>query len=235
MASQAFEPQRGSFPGLGRPAVIAHAAGNASGVAKDAIANGADLVEVDLWVHGNTMQARHERALYPLPVFFEKWYLRIAPRRPFDLTRLLTETAGDTPVFLDLKNGPGEVAARLIRRALNECGPGEVVFASSQLWHVLRAVRREAPQVALLYSVDVAAKLALFKSVARREPLARGLSCNERLLTRAIVRDLKCLGILVVAWTVDDLDRVRELLSWGVDAITTHRVAETRALVEDLG
>lgn len=90
------------------------------------------------------------------------------------------------------------------------------------------------PDVTLFYSVDVPAKLALFRSVWNRESIAQGVSCNHRLLTRQVVRDLKGRGLLVVAWTVDDEERGRELLSWGVDAITTHRVAEIRALVGDM-
>ena len=37
------------------------------------------------------------------------------------------------------------------------------------------------------------------------------------------------LALLVVAWTVDDIDRAAELVGWGVDGLTTHRVAEMRA------
>lgn len=223
--------ERGHFPGLDRPAVIAHRAGNAPRLARQAIDDGADLIEVDLWVHGSVLEARHERALYPLPVFLEKWYVKFAPRRPFDLTRLLRETTGSTPVFLDLKNGPAQTVAELLHTAIDQCSRGERIFASSQLWHVLRGVSRSMPDVTLFYSVDVPAKLALFRSVWNRESIAQGVSCNHRLLTRQVVRDLKGRGLLVVAWTVDDEERSRELLSWGVDAITTHRVAEIQALV----
>jgi len=42
------------------------------------------------------------------------------------------------------------------------------------------------------------------------------------------VEQLRAAGLAVVAWTVDDLERARELADWGVDGITTHRVAEFR-------
>ncbi|WP_373324439.1 glycerophosphodiester phosphodiesterase [Tepidiforma flava] len=84
------------------------------------------------------------------------------------------------------------------------------------------------PAIDLLYSIDVRAKLDLFLSVAERDPLPRGISCRHTLLTRPIVEELRRRGLAVVAWTVDDLDRAQELADWGVDGITTHRVAELR-------
>jgi len=33
----------------------------------------------------------------------------------------------------------------------------------------------------------------------------------------------------VVAWTVDNPERARELVSWGIDGLTTHKVAEFAA------
>lgn len=214
-------------PGLKGPALIAHGAGNTAAKARLAIAEIADFLEVDLWVHRGRFEARHERAFYPLPLWWEKWYLRLAPRHPFGLAELLRETAGKTRVLLDLKNGGAE-AARLIRRALDVAGDGRDLVGSSQYWPILRAVREVAPEVAVLYSIDVRAKLDLFLSIAGREPEPRGVSCQQRLLTRETVRRLHDSGLAVVAWTVDDLDRAQELAEWGVDGITTHRVAEIR-------
>ena len=57
----------------------------------------------------------------------------------------------------------------------------------------------------------------------------RGVSCKHTLLDRRTVRSLHDRGLLVVAWTVDDLDRARDLVSWGVDGLTTHKVEEMRA------
>lgn len=192
---------------------------------------GADFLEIDLWVHAGRFEARHERAMYPIPLLFEKWYLRWAPRKPFGLAELLQETAGKASVFLDLKNG-GEEAARLVRRSLDEAGAPIRLAASSQQWNVLRAVRRLSPEVDTFYSIDVAPKLDLFLSVSERDTQPRGVSCRHSLLSKAIVGRIHERGLLVVAWTVDDLDRTVELRDWGVDGITTHRVKEVR---EELG
>lgn len=223
-------PARRSRPlitGRDGPAFIAHGAGNSERLAREAIADSADFLEVDLWVHDGRFEARHERAAYPLPFLFEKWYLRRIPRVPFGLAELLKETAGRARIFLDLKNG-GATAAALVRRSLDEAGGGTELAASAQQWDILRAIHEVAPEVDLFYSIDVRAKLDLFASVIDRDVRPRGISCRHELLSEGAVAALHDRGVAVVAWTVDDVERAHELASWGVDGITTHRTGELR-------
>lgn len=217
-------------PGQRGPALIAHAAGNAREAALRAAAEDADYLEVDLWVHRGHFEARHERRTYGMPLLFEKWYLRFAPRKPFGLADLLRATTPDTAIFLDLKNG-GRRAAALVRRAL-DAAPARRVVASSQLWPVLRHLHREVPEADLFYSIDVPARLDLFLAVAARDVRPRGVSCRHSLLDPDVIAALHARDLLVVAWTVDDLDRAAELAAWGVDGITTHRVRDVRARLE---
>jgi glycerophosphoryl diester phosphodiesterase len=209
------------------PAIVAHGAGNTPSLVREAIAVAADYVEVDLWVHRGRFEARHERAAYPLPLLFEKWYLRWAPRHRFGLADLISEAAGRVGLFLDLKGGGAEAAA-LIRRALDEAGTRPSMVASAQQWETLRAVHRAVPEVDLFYSVDVATKLNLFLSVSQRDDAPRGVSCRHDLLSAEAVTELHDRGLLVAAWTVDEPARAEELAAWGVDAITTHRVGAVR-------
>lgn len=216
-----FSPDRSG------PVLIAHAAGNTPGLVAAALETGPDFLEVDLWVHNGRFEARHERALYPLPVLFEKWYLRMAPRRPFGLSELLAEVPPHTGIFLDLKNG-GEQAAALVRHSLEGTEHPATVAASAQQWAILRAVARLCPEVRTFYSIDVAAKLDLFLSISDRDTRPAGVSCRHELLTAQIVQRLHDRGLLVVAWTVDEVERACALAAWGVDGITTHRVAQVR-------
>jgi len=213
--------------GASPPLIIAHAAGNAAHVSDDAIADGADYLEVDLWVHRGQFETRHERR-FPLriPLLYERWYLSRA-RRSGGLASLFQACGTQTGVFLDLK-GVGTTTANLIAAARAEAPAGLQLAASSQSWEGLRQLARAVPGTSLFYSVDVASKLDLLFSITRRDRLPRGTSCRHTLLTRPLVERLHDAGLAVVAWTVDDVDRARELVSWGVDAVTTHKVREMR-------
>ena len=216
-------------PGHAGPAIIAHGGGNSAALAGDFLAQGADFLEVDMWLHGGVFEIRHERRVPRLPLLFEKWYLRRVPRRHYTLDDLLNDTAvDDAAIFLDLKNG-GADAAALLRRILARTGGQRRIAASSQQWRALRAIRELAPDVEAFYSIDVRAKLDLFLSVSDRDLRPRGVSCRHSLLTPRVVEALHAKDLLVVAWTVDDIDRAAELVGWGVDGLTTHRVAEMRA------
>lgn len=216
------------------PALIAHGGGNGPALARRALADGADCLEVDLWVRRGRFEARHERHLPgPLPVLYERWYLRRAPRPVYRLEDLLLACHGRAGVFLDLKNAPG-AAPGLVRRALAGAGGRDArVAASSTNWPLLRAVKAARPDLALYYSVDTPAQFDLFRSVAERDPLPAGVSCRHSLLSERAIARFHEDGLAVVAWTVDGAERARALARWGVDAITTNRAAALRAALAD--
>jgi len=224
-------PQAPLAPGHAGPALIAHGAGNSRELVREALSDQPDFLEVDLWVHHHRFEARHERAAYPLPLLVEKWYLRVVPRHPFSLHDLLIETGPAAGIFLDLKNGAEEAAA-LVRRSLDSAPGHPRVLASSQQWRLLRALRVTCPEVDCFYSIDVLPKLDLFLSIADRDAVPHGVSCEHSLLTRPLVERLHDRGFSVIAWTVDEPDRARELIAWGVDGITTRCVAEIRTALK---
>jgi glycerophosphoryl diester phosphodiesterase len=229
-AAAPAERPRPLRPGSAPPLVIAHGAGNSVASASAALVAQADYVEVDLWAYRGSFESRHERRFpFRIPLLYEKWYLSL-PRRLSTLETVLTACGTGTGVFLDLKSG-GAGTARLVAATFRAGPPGQRMAASSQSWEALRAVAREVPAVDVFYSVDVAAKLDLLFSVVRRDRVAKGTSCRHTLLTQATVERLHDAGLAVIAWTVDDADRARELARWGVDAITTHEVAAVRAAV----
>lgn len=217
------------LPGRSSPAIIAHGGGNSIDRVRDYVAAGADYLEVDLWMHRGRFEARHERRVRMLPLLFEKWYLRRVPSPHYGLVELLEAAAGSSAgIFLDLKNG-GAGAAEALETVIAEAGHKPRIVASSQQWQVLRAVAERLPGVDTFYSIDVPAKLDLFLSVQDRDVRPRGISCRHTLLTGPVVRRLIERGLLVVAWTVDDIERGRELAGWGVHGLTTHRVAQMHA------
>ncbi len=209
------------------PALIAHTGGNSLAQAQRAIADGADVVEIDLFLHRGGFEARHARSLYPLPV----WVDGVRPGRParrrFGLADLLATAAGRAEVLLDLKSRSSRIPP-LVRAAIDDAPDRNEVAASSQIWNALRRLAIPCPDVDMYYSIDVRAQLDLFLSVMDRDQLPAGVSCRHSHLTPALIRRLKERELVVVAWTVDDTERARELASWGVDAITTHKVVELR-------
>jgi glycerophosphoryl diester phosphodiesterase len=45
----------------------------------------------------------------------------------------------------------------------------------------------------------------------------------HKIITRSAVRALHSAGLHVFTWTVDDVERMRQLIALGVDGITTNR------------
>jgi glycerophosphoryl diester phosphodiesterase len=222
------------LPGRSGPAIIAHGGGNSLDRVRDYVAAGADYLEVDLWLHRGRFEARHERRVRLLPLLFEKWYLRRVPSPHYGLAELLEAAAGSSAgIFLDLKNG-GASAAEALAAVIAGTEHQPRIIASSQQWKALRAIAERLPAVDTFYSIDVRAKLDLFLSVSDRDMRPRGVSCRHTLLTGPIVRQLIDRGLLVVAWTVDDIERARELAGWGVHGLTTHRVAGMHAALGNL-
>lgn len=213
-------------PGRSAPRLLAHAC-NSLPALETALATHPDFVEVDFWARKDALEARHDRALYPIPVLLAGWRLRRAPSVAFKLSHVLHHSRDRAHIFLDFKNGT-RAAPALVRATLDAVAPDVRVAASSQHWTTLRAVRALCPEVDLFYSIDVRAKFDLFLSVQQRDPLPVGVSCNHRLLGREAIRQLHARGLLVVAYTVDDLERAAELAAWGIDGITTHRVVAIR-------
>ena len=212
-----------------RPALIAHGGGNSAARTRHSLAARATFIEVDLWVRRGQLEARHERRLPgPLPILYERWYLTPEPHPTYHLDDLLLACHDRAGVVLDLKNGVGE-APPLLRQALSRSGQGVQVLATSQNWPLLREVKVSCPQLDLYYSIDTYAQFDLFRSVLHHDFLPAGVSCRHSLLDQHVVADFHDAGLAVVAWTVDDGERARDLAAWGVDAITTNQVEETRA------
>ncbi len=214
------------LPGRSGPAIIAH--GAEIPLTRPRLRRGgADYLEVDLWIHHGRFEARHGAACAaPPPV--RKVVLRRVPSTHYGLVELLEAAAGSSAASFSTS----ERRRRDRRRHLPGDSSTDItprIVASSQQWSALRAIAGRLPQVDTFYSIDVRAKLDLFLSVSDRDMRPRGVSCRHTLLSAPLVRRLRDRGLLVVAWTVDDTERARELVDWGVHGVTTHRVAEMHA------
>lgn len=119
----------------------------------------------------------------------------------------------------------GRVVARVTREMFaDEIAAGEVAsvpLLSSFSAPALAAAHAEAPQVARGYLFDV---LAPDWEAQARLLGAAALHVNQKNLTAALARQVRQAGFGLFCYTVNEPERARELLSWGVDGFCTDRI-----------
>jgi glycerophosphoryl diester phosphodiesterase len=148
---------------------------------------------------------------------------------PLRLEELLELWPADRPLFLELKEGPEQVAP--LRRAL-EAGAREPWIISFRA-DTLAAVRRAEARLPILWLRQhrrpvTVRTLADWMACCRREAW-QGLDLDQRLLTETVCADVRRAGLELGAWTVDDPGRARQLAAWGVQWLTTNRPADLRS------
>jgi glycerophosphoryl diester phosphodiesterase len=195
-----------------------------------AVAAGVDWLEVDVWWHYGRIVARHDAALWRLPVTYSRKHIGLLPLRPITLDELLDAVAGtNIRLLLDLKGSaaalPGALAEGLRRRdALSRaalCG---------QEWGPLDAARAVEPGVTVFFSLG---REEHYPAYLRR--LAEGtapprISIRHTLLTPERVTELHERGVMIFSWTVNDLPRAQTLVHWGVDGI----ISDSLSLLAEL-
>ncbi|MBN1955403.1 MAG: glycerophosphodiester phosphodiesterase [Anaerolineae bacterium] len=121
------------------------------------------------------------------------------------------------------------VAAVVERRGV----PERLLFSSFEPQALCR-MQRLAPHIprALLYGPAPLSILTFLRARRRRELKLAGVSPHWSLLRPAAVRRAHARGRRVTAWTVDEPQRMRRLVAWGVDAIITNYPDRLRKVLE---
>jgi glycerophosphoryl diester phosphodiesterase len=220
--------------GNGRPLAIGHrgaaalAPENTLASLQAAVAHGVDVVEFDVI-------ERPDRALVLAHSAHETQEGQLHLDDAFEWFR--GETAG---LHVDVK---GVGFEDRIVEALDRHGLAERAFVSTSRPPSVRRFAELAPELprAFSYPEDrlgvsksaLAAPLvaggvrALRRALPRRiagmlsRSEATAASLHHALLSRATVHRCHALGIPVIAWTVNDPERVRELVALGVDAVVS--------------
>ncbi len=123
----------------------------------------------------------------------------------------------------------GEVVATLTRHlfadaiALHRAGVNDNILPlfSSFSFEALLAAKSAAPEIPRGYLVNVIPddwheRLSVLDAIA--------LHTNHKNLSAAQAREIKKTGVGLFCYTVNDLARAKEILSWGVDAFCTDRI-----------
>jgi glycerophosphoryl diester phosphodiesterase len=209
---------------------IAHRAGNDRALLLRAAEAGADWVEADIWWQRGELVARHERALWRLPLRYDEWRLGIAIRPALRLPQICDLLTGGPQLLIDFKGSARRLPAAVIaclraRDAVDRCA------VCGQDWPALDEAVRLEPRLRAFYSLGTEQQLtALLRgSTGTRE--VRAVSCAEFLLTPPVLAELRDRRIAILAWTVNHRARAEELLSAGVYGITTDS-PEVLALVK---
>lgn len=189
---------------------VAHNSGGTVRSTRKALAHGADVIEIDVSSMDGVLVSAH---FPPLPLIGRRLFRGPSLAEVWD-------AAGDADVIkLDLKESSDSFLG-LVFSFLNERS-GQEVIVTSRNERVLLEFHRNAPHVIRLLSVGNRRELRDVQNRADIIQLIDGISVHHRLLTYEITEWLRQQNLLILAWTVNDIDRVAELVEMGVDAITT--------------
>jgi glycerophosphoryl diester phosphodiesterase len=144
------------------------------------------------------------------------------------LTEVLERYSG-AALIIELKVNDPELAHRTID-AIRAAGAVDRVALGSFGTRVLRAARAYEPAIRTGSSREET-RLALYRSWVRwpvrrppyREYQVPEIAGNTRVVSPLFVKYAHDAGLRVKVWTVDEVDDIRRLLSWGVDAIISDR------------
>jgi glycerophosphoryl diester phosphodiesterase len=207
-----------------RPFAIAHRAGNDLTHARLAIDAGADVLEADIWLYRDRLELRHEKTLGPLPMLWDRWSIELGHRPQLELATLLDALDPEIEVMLDLKGYPGSdpaIAARIAAQ-MDEARPQRSFLVCSQNWTLLEAFR-PFPAALLVHSIGNRRQLArAWRRLERDDHDA--VSIHVKLLDAGTVQALKQRVSTILTWPINDLSRLEQVLTWGVDGITTDRL-----------
>ena len=189
-----------------------------------------DAIEADVWVHGGVLLAHHERPLGPLPFLLGRGGFRRRSDAPL-LATIIESTAGQADLVIDLRSWLGDPVpdlARVLRN--NEVRAHTRVTCED--WSIADQVQAWMPDVPVAYSIRSEAHLRAYLAGrdAGRLPETAVAIRHTLLHTPDEVALLRERAGRINAWTVDDTDRALELVSWGIDEITSNYVTVLNAL-----
>jgi hypothetical protein len=205
--------------GYQRVTVVAHNAGDNLGVASEAVANGADAIEIDVRSSGDELYASHDA---PLPFLEDLVFRGPSLRDAWKVARLAPV------VLLHLKERSPRYLAQL--RDLLASSPGVRTIVQSDDPATLRAVARAMPAAQRLLLVLRSRDLEQLRGDRKLLADIDGVSVRDRLLSAPAQAWLERRGLLTFAWTVNDGARMNELIARGIDGLITERLDMMRLL-----
>jgi glycerophosphoryl diester phosphodiesterase len=198
---------------------VAHNAGNNLGTLSTALHYGADIMEIDvISARGQLVAGRDHwwgwlaRQLFRGPTLAEAW----------------DRAAAAGIVKLDLKQTDRAFLNDLVTFVAPRASSRRVMISSDDQ-EALLYLHTRLPDVTLLFSVNGPDALHQLQSDPTLQQAIGGASVFQGLVDANLVTWAHRHKLLVLAWTVNDSQRLNELVRLGVDGITTANLAILRA------
>lgn len=214
---QVFDNDQRAFPEQYYEAIIgsAHNSGGRIEATVEAIIFGADAIEADVIAINGQLYTGHTP---PLPLIGD-WFFR-GPT----LEQVWAASYRADAFKLDLKEDSPEYVD-LVVDFINSRPEGRDIVVASRSPDVLATIRERAPRALLLLSVGDDAAFQRLRGDERLQRTIDGITVRESLVDFAMMNWLDERGIGAFVWTVNDMERVNELIRLGVDGITTDNLA----------
>ncbi len=213
---QFYAPYSGSSPIYLPPVLlVAHNAGDQEDTSRRAIGQNAAGIEIDVRYVDGVLYATHKAPA------------NIMPKRAWQVPRLRDAwaySAGATVLKLDLKS-TGQNALDSLVRFIKARPTGQQILIVSKSQDALVYLDHQLPDTIQILSLSTGIDVDLLLEQGGRIDGVDGISIPEWALTLSRVEELKAHGYLIDAWTVNDVPRLVELTSMGVDVITTDNLA----------
>ncbi|HEY8446331.1 MAG TPA: glycerophosphodiester phosphodiesterase [Thermomicrobiales bacterium] len=199
---------------------IAHNSGNSVESTLEALAFDANIIEVDVVPLNGRLYAAHAA---PVP-----WFGGVVFRGP-PLERIWIAAAGADAIKLDLKSSTPEFLELVFDFLAQRRGQRQVIVVSAEP-NVLRVFAEREPDVWRFFSIATGSRFRVLEEDPSLAEVIDGVSIQHGLLDEERAAWLEEHNLLIAAWTVNDIERVNELVQLGVDAITTDNLAILRLL-----
>jgi glycerophosphoryl diester phosphodiesterase len=199
---------------------VAHNAGNNLATLSAALRYGADVVEIDVISARGQLAAGRDRwppwlagQLFRGPTLAQAWdHATAASIIKLDLQQTDRGLLDDLIAFLDPRAGP------------------RAVMISSRDAGALLYLHRRLPDVTLLFSLAGPDAVRQLQSDPALQEAIGGVSAFQGLVDANLVTWVHQHKLLILAWTVNDGQRLNQLVRLHVDGITTANLAILRAL-----
>jgi hypothetical protein len=199
---------------------VGHNAGASVQTTHQAIASGADVIEIDVVAMGGELVSAHLPPLSVIgPWFYQGPTLETVWRASDDAQI----------VQLDLKESTPEFRKLLLKFLDEHAGERTIMVATADVTTLI-LVREHAPAVLRFLSVPDVSRLQSLYADEDLIALIDGVTIRYQLVSAESVANLKALDLIVLAWTVNDLATVNQFVQFGVDGFSTNNLAIMRLL-----